>query len=226
GVEPRSPSALPVKLRKTVGTPSFISNSGSDQCRPNGAPKTSITYPHELFVGPRFRIKPVHELSTSASRWLKDNNPIFKEYNQTHVLQSMLPEALIPHPLPMARLASTSVGLTTSLINNIHSLVVPNNDFPVEIHNEDYRYQSLMAGFLKTDDNFDLPIQNDNRDIEAMVFPGIFTLGCYHYEDCKRLLEFKQSVDSYGKYIKLQTQLSEQEQDSEPEKRYPQLTSN
>nr|CAG8647375.1 5915_t:CDS:2 [Entrophospora candida] len=166
-----------------------------------------------------------------VSRWLKDNNPIFKEYDQTRVLQSPLPEAPIPHPLPMARLASTSVGSTTTSRINIPSLVVLNNDFPVEIHNEDYRYQRLMAGFLRTDDNFDLPIQNDNSDIEAMAFPDIFTLGCYHYEDCKKLLEFKQNTSLVLATLvvpqpRKEMQLSEQDQDSEPEKRYPQLTSN
>ncbi|CAH1766630.1 3589_t:CDS:2, partial [Entrophospora sp. SA101] len=152
-----------------------------------------------------------HESLIGASQWLVQNNPIYIQYNQTHAVTHPSPSNPFPEPLPMARLATQTIHDTSSL--NHHSsiltnpqppsLVVPNNDFPIEVHEEDYRYQRLMAGFVTSNDDVTLPIQYNNPDIEALVFPDIFPAVRGHYEDVKRLLEFRHNTDSYGKYIKL-----------------------
>jgi len=142
-----------------------------------------------------------HPILIPASQWLKDNNLIFKEYNRSSLLSKTPISNTINKILPKAKLSNSSFQTRR---NQPLSLVISNNDFPTEIHNEDYKYQRLIAGFLKTDDNnLNLPILNYNPDIEALLFPDLFPSGHYHYEDSKELLEFKQNIDSYGKYIKL-----------------------
>ncbi|CAH1771415.1 15310_t:CDS:1, partial [Entrophospora sp. SA101] len=66
------------------------------------------------------------------------------------------------------------------------------------IHDKDFRYECLMAGFMDLDDDLVLPIKLSNPDVEALVFPDLFPTGRGHYEDVKRLLGFKQVIDSYG----------------------------
>ena len=141
-----------------------------------------------------------HPTLTSASQWLKDNNPIFKEYNRLSFSETPI-QNTTNQPYPTAKLTNVPFQ---PIQNQPPSLIVPNDNFPIEIHNEDYKYQHLIAGFLKTDDNdLNLPIPNYNPDIEPLLFPDLFPSGHYHYEDSKKLLEFKRNIDSYGKYIKL-----------------------
>ncbi|CAH1766183.1 3366_t:CDS:2, partial [Entrophospora sp. SA101] len=50
----------------------------------------------------------------------------------------------------------------------------PNDEFPTQIHDEDYRYECLMAGFIVSNEDVALPIQYNNPDIEALLFPDLF----------------------------------------------------
>ncbi|CAH1764143.1 12424_t:CDS:2, partial [Entrophospora sp. SA101] len=107
-------------------------------------------------------------------------------YNQTHAVIHLSPSSPFPEPLPMARLPTQSICDTSSL--NHHSSILTNSQPP-----------SLVVP------NNDFPIEYNNPDIEALVFPDIFPGSCGHYEDVKRLLKFRHNTDSYGKYIKLRT---------------------
>ncbi|CAJ0650111.1 998_t:CDS:2 [Entrophospora sp. SA101] len=127
-----------------------------------------------------------HESLIGASQWLVQNNPIYIQYNQTHAVIHLSPSSPFPEPLPMARLPTQSICDTSSL--NHHSSILTNSQPP-----------SLVVP------NNDFPIEYNNPDIEALVFPDIFPGSCGHYEDVKRLLKFRHNTDSYGKYIKLRT---------------------
>jgi hypothetical protein len=147
-----------------------------------------------------------HQTLVPASQWLKCNNPIFKEYNiKVDNVPQFLPTDPIPRPLPTANFSRNYTQTHSANPNTQQppSIIVPNNDLPVQIHNEDYKYERLMAGFMKSNDDLTLPISYNNPDIEALLFPDIFTTGYGHYESIKHSLEFKQNTDSYGKYVKL-----------------------
>nr|CAG8637554.1 1436_t:CDS:2 [Entrophospora candida] len=178
-------------------------------------------YPISDFIvpDPNTRTEPpnwFHESLINASRWLKQNNPIFKRYDNNRAMTRSSPSDPFPEPLPTARLVSRSVDRLPSNQYTAQppSLVVPNDDFPARIHDEDYRYERLMAGFMDLDDDLVLPIQLSNPDVEALVFPDLFPTGRGHYEDVKKLLSFKQVTDSYGKK---KTELPKSEQNFESE---------
>ncbi|CAH1770122.1 2456_t:CDS:2, partial [Entrophospora sp. SA101] len=92
-----------------------------------------------------------------------------KNKHALNLHSGMIGAFLDQEPLPTARLVSRSID---HLPSNQHtaqppSLVVPNYDFPARIHDEDYRYERLMAGFMDLDDDLVLPIQLSNPDVEA-----------------------------------------------------------
>ncbi|CAB4414016.1 unnamed protein product [Rhizophagus irregularis] len=59
-----------------------------------------------------------------------------------------------------------------------NDIVVPTNvNFNVEIHNEDYHYTHLMAGFVKTSDNTLSPLAINDPNLEALLFPDLFPNG-------------------------------------------------
>ncbi|CAG8495671.1 7498_t:CDS:2, partial [Scutellospora calospora] len=136
-----------------------------------------------------------------ASQWLKNNNPLFEKYNQACMPLQFPISNDIHQTFLTARPVNTSTNAEST---RPLSLIIPNKDFPNEIHNEDYRYECLIAEFLETNNDLTLPIPNYDPDIESLLFPDLFSTGHYHYEDSKNLLDFKQNIDSYSKYIKLQ----------------------
>src|SRR5437764_12516550 len=62
-------------------------------------------------------------------------------------------------------------------------IVVPNNDFDVEIHDEDANFNRLMAGFARTDNNLCLPIPLNDPNLEALIFPDLYPDGKGTYQD-------------------------------------------
>ncbi|CAB4441264.1 unnamed protein product [Rhizophagus irregularis] len=76
-----------------------------------------------------------------AANWLKQNNPFLKNYSQ--LLE--LPNSQTANPFPSAFHLPDDDSAPPYLPNDI---VVPNTNFNVEIHNEDYHYTHLMADFI------------------------------------------------------------------------------
>ncbi|CAG8833394.1 20314_t:CDS:1, partial [Gigaspora margarita] len=103
-----------------------------------------------------------------------------------------------PTPLPTAVLSTPA----TFPLSNIPQLVIPNNAFLPEIHNEDYRYDHLLAGTLELNNNI-FPISYNNTTLKAMLFPDLFPTGKGHYKNLKETLLTNTTSESYGKYIKL-----------------------
>src|SRR5581483_622316 len=75
-------------------------------------------------------------------------------------------------------------------------IVVPNNDFDIEIHDEDANFNRLMAGFARTDNNLSLPISLNDPNLEALLFPDLYPDGKGTYQD------LNEKVETYGKYIR------------------------
>ncbi|GES75098.1 Pif1-like helicase domain-containing protein [Rhizophagus clarus] len=81
-------------------------------------------------------------------------------------------------------------------------IVVPNNNFNIEIHNEDFHYTHLMAGFLKSPDNTLLPLSVDDPDLEPLLFPDLFPDGKGHYHNIISNNNNTVREETYSKYIK------------------------
>ena len=69
-----------------------------------------------------------------------------------------------------------------------NSVVLPNLDFPIEIHNEDFHYTRLMPALFKhqirQNYRYLLVIQNLNH----FLFPNIFPDGHGHYNEVKFIM--------------------------------------
>ncbi|CAG8482005.1 3318_t:CDS:2 [Racocetra fulgida] len=72
-------------------------------------------------------------------------------------------------------------------ISHISDIVISNNVFPPETHDEDQIYKRLIAGFIKLDD-LTLPISYNDPDLEAMIFPDLFPTKKGHYENVREQL--------------------------------------
>ncbi|CAG8824221.1 6673_t:CDS:2, partial [Cetraspora pellucida] len=88
---------------------------------------------------------------------------------------------------------------------NSHEIIVPNYDFLDEIHNKDFHYTRLMAGFVQESDTLRLPIATHDPNLEPLLFPNLFTDGKGHFHDISNqsTLENETRDETYGKYIKL-----------------------
>ncbi|CAJ0632883.1 3006_t:CDS:2 [Entrophospora sp. SA101] len=101
-----------------------------------------------------------HDTLTPASEWLKNNNPLLKKYASNVVISNPLPEDTVPIQFPLARQTIDSHEHT---FNSYHSrlpdemqrppdLVIPNDSFLPEVHNEDANYNRLIAGSISYSD--------------------------------------------------------------------------
>jgi hypothetical protein len=129
-----------------------------------------------------------------AADWLKQNNPFLKNYSR--LLD--LPGSQTANPFPSAFHLPDDDSAPPHLPNDI---IVPNANFNVEIHNEDYHYTHLMAGFVRTSDNTSLPLAVDDPNLEALLFPDLFPDGKGHYYDSNSNSELVRN-ETYSKYIK------------------------
>ena len=130
----------------------------------------------------------------TAADQLKQNNSFLKSYSR--LLDS--PDSQTANPFPSAYHLSDDISAPPYLPNDI---VVPNVNFNVEIHDEDYHYTHLMAGFVKTSDNTLLPIAINDPNLEALLFPNLFPDEKGHYHDSNSNSELMHH-ETYSKYIK------------------------
>ena len=98
-----------------------------------------------------------------AANWLKQHNPFLKNYS--HLLDSS--DSNTANPFSRASHLPDDDSTPPFLPNDI---IIPNTNFNVEIHNEDYHYSHLMVGFVRTPNNTLLPLAIDDPDLEACYF--------------------------------------------------------
>ena len=138
-----------------------------------------------------------------AARWLRENNPYIAAYGdvlQRYVDANNLETS--PQPIwPVAEHIPEDPGAPP-----VHSgdVIVPNYDFPDEIHDKHSHYSRLMAGFLQIDNNREIPISFASPDLEALLFPDLFPNGHGHFKDYKISTpeQCTDAPETYGKYIK------------------------
>ena len=58
---------------------------------------------------------------------------------------------------------------------NPRDIIVPNYDFPDEVHNEDFHYTRLMAGFVQESETLRISISTYDLNLEFLLFLDIFT---------------------------------------------------
>ncbi|GBC04726.1 hypothetical protein RclHR1_05830004 [Rhizophagus clarus] len=144
-----------------------------------------------------------HPSLDNAATWLRDHNPYFEPYKALINRGSWDGPPVI---FPVA-LSSNLSHSQEQPIFNINSrptaIVLPHYDFDTEIHNEDYHYSRLMAGFLTDPNNKELPIPFYDKNIEPLLFPDLFPYGKGFYinEDTNR--RFKDSLGNYAKSLLL-----------------------
>lgn len=144
-----------------------------------------------------------HPSLLPAARWLRENNPYIAAYGD--ILQQYVDANNLeccPHPLwPTAEHMPQDATAPPVIRGDV---VVPNYDFPNEVHNEDSHYSRLMAGFLRITDNNHIPISFASPDLEALIFPDLFPDGHGHFKDSSLSPDanLTNTSETYGKYIK------------------------
>ena len=135
----------------------------------------------------------------AAAHWLKQHNKYLNPFSHLVTASSLLTKTR-SEPFPTACHASSD---TRAPPFQEREIVVPFTDFPAEIHNEDFHYTHLMAGFVRTS-NTSLPLTFNDPHLEPLMFPDIFPDGRGHYYDqCAEVSEDDSiKTETYGKYIK------------------------
>ncbi|GET03473.1 AAA family ATPase [Rhizophagus clarus] len=141
---------------------------------------------------------PYDEPLRRAAAWLSQNNPYLRSF--TNILSNGEVQ-MLNDPFPIATHLRTD---TSAPPVNTHDIVVPNYDFLNEVHDEDFHYSRLMAGFVQESETLRLPISTNDPNLEPLLFPDIFPDGRGHYRDVLNLSNPNDKTQdvTYGQYIK------------------------
>lgn len=139
-----------------------------------------------------------HPSLDNAATWLHNHNPYFKPY------KNLINRGTWDGPPVIFPTASSNdLPPNQQPVFNINSrpsaVVLPPYDFDTEIHNEDYHYSRLMAGFLTDPNNKELPIPFYDKNIEPLLFPDLFPYGKGFYINDENS---RRNIDSLGNYAK------------------------
>src|SRR5581483_11713370 len=134
-----------------------------------------------------------------AATWLRNNNPYFKPY-QTLANRGTWdgPPVIFPTASP-SDFSQNQEQPIFNINSRPSAVILPPYDFDTEIHNEDYHYSRLMAGFLTDPNNKELPIAFYDENIEPLLFPDLFPYGKGFYKNDENT---RQNIDSLGNYAK------------------------
>src|SRR5437763_10496522 len=103
----------------------------------------------------------------------------------------------------MARHLDTDTD--TPLIN-FREIIIPSYNFSDKIHNEDFHYTRLIAGFVQDSENLRILIFTYDPKLEPLIFSDLFTNRRGHFHDIVSQSSqgtTKTREETYGKYIKL-----------------------
>ena len=86
-----------------------------------------------------------HETLNDVANWLKNNNPFFRLYKHITLHTNQNGSRIV---FLTAKISDTQdSNISNHLINHLELIMLP-YDFNPEIHNEDFYYNRLMAGFI------------------------------------------------------------------------------
>src|SRR6266542_6770964 len=86
-----------------------------------------------------------HETLNDAANWLKNNNPFFILYKHINLHTNQNGSRIV---FITAKISDTQDSNISNHLINHPELIMPPYDFNPEIHNEDFHYNRLMAGFI------------------------------------------------------------------------------
>ncbi|CAB4433508.1 unnamed protein product [Rhizophagus irregularis] len=135
----------------------------------------------------------------TAAHWLKQHNKYLSPFSRLISTSSLLSETHYD-PFPTAMHLPSDTNAPPFQEGDI---ILSSADFPTEVHNEDFHYTHLMAGFVHTPTTT-LPLSFDNPDLEPLIFPDLFPDGNVHFYDQNINSSEDDSIkiETYGKYIK------------------------
>ncbi|RHZ83458.1 hypothetical protein Glove_92g61 [Diversispora epigaea] len=140
-----------------------------------------------------------HPTLENAANWLRNNNPLFHIYNYFYTHGNS-------EGFPLNLLTAILITNNSSLLQrylSLSDLVIQNQDFDNEIHNENYHFSQLITGFLTNSIDKELPISYNDPNLEALLFLDLFSLGKGHYKNQRSLHEYCINIDTYSSYIRL-----------------------
>jgi len=118
--------------------------------------------------------------SQVAAQWLKTYNCYIRPYAEMLTTPQNIPSNLT-QPFPTATYSYTPQNSSA----NENGIIIQNSNFLPEIHNEDFHYSRLMAGFVRDDNNNSLPISIYDPNLEPLLFPHLFSDGKGHFHFMK-----------------------------------------
>ncbi len=143
-----------------------------------------------------------HPSLDAAANWLRLNNPFFKQYQHYYNRANQNGPPIIIPTATLSSLENNPFSLENSQIRPT-DVVVPPFDFDSEIHDEDYHYKRLMAGFITNPEDKTLPVSYSDPNLEALIFPDLFPLGKNHFGDINNSSNRRPMIDTYGSYVRL-----------------------
>ena len=91
---------------------------------------------------------------------------------------------------------------TAPPVNQGDSIIL-NINLSNEVHNEDFHYSRLMAGFVYNNNNSSLPISIYDSNLEPLLFLHLFPDGKGHYHDMKNHAQSNENrLETLEKYAK------------------------
>jgi hypothetical protein len=144
-----------------------------------------------------------HSSLDNAAIWLQNHNPYFKPY-QTLVNRGTWsgPPIIFPTASP-SNISQDQIQPIFDINSRPSAIILPPYNFDTEIHNEDFHYSRLMAGFLIDSNNKELPIPFYDKNIEPLLFPDLFPYGKGFYTNENTNRHFKDSLGNYAKSLLL-----------------------
>ncbi|CAG8657780.1 1983_t:CDS:2, partial [Gigaspora rosea] len=125
-----------------------------------------------------------------ATNWLADNNPYLRPFT------TLNPQHNLNDPFPRAKHSQTAQDPPPI---NSNEIIIPSYNFPEEVHDKDFHYMRLMAGFVQEENSTRLPISTYDSNLEPLLFPDIFTDGRRHFHDLPNI--YSSNNENHGDYI-------------------------
>src|SRR3989337_1442491 len=138
----------------------------------------------------------IDENLLQAARWLSSHNPYLKNY--TNIIHQRHNTAML-NPFPTATHIPND---DTAPPTNHHDIIIPTTNLPNEVHDEDFHYSRLMAGFVQDDNNNSLPISIYDPNLEPLLFSHLFPNGKDHFHDIKEQVQSNEERLKTRKYAK------------------------
>ena len=200
----------PIYLHCSLGRNSGSTNTYSEYCSIVGTMGYSVNFRalalYSGVIGAYLQpLNPNHasneeifdDTLSQAATWLSSHNPYLRNYANALNQRSAINRT---GPFPIATHIPND---DTAPPVNPRDIIVPTTNLPDEVHNEDFHYSRLMAGFVCNNDNNKLPISIYDPNLEPLLFPHLFPDGKGHFHNMREYAQANENrLETLGKYAK------------------------